>query len=116
MSRGSVGKVGEWRGGALRGWHGHHLTPAPILSLPHSSSHSRQVVFPDKPSVSDECKDLMRQLLIKDPSKRLGTKLGAEEIKSHPFFAGINWAMLRNMKPPYVPNAPQVAKTSSTAS
>lgn len=75
-----------------------------------------EVVFPDKPSVSDECKDLIRLLLVKDPSKRLGTKLGAEEIKSHPFFAGINWAMLRNMKPPYVPNAPQVAKTSSTAS
>lgn len=28
---------------------------------------------------------------------------GAEEIKSHPWFKGINWALLRNDAPPYVP-------------
>mmetsp|Transcript_9347 Transcript_9347/g.28515 ORF Transcript_9347/g.28515 Transcript_9347/m.28515 type:complete len:704 (-) Transcript_9347:1016-3127(-) len=61
--------------------------------------------FPERPAVSDECKDLMTKLLAKDPATRLGTKLGAEEIKSHPFFAGINWALLYERQPPYVPSA-----------
>ncbi len=30
-------------------------------------------------------------MLEKDPSKRLGTKGGAAEIKSHPFFRGTDW-------------------------
>jgi hypothetical protein len=37
------------------------------------------------------------------PPAQLGTKAGAEEIKSHPFFEGVNWALLRQVKPPYVP-------------
>lgn len=47
--------------------------------------------------------DLISQLLIRDPAKRLGSRAGAEEIKAHPFFKGINWALLRNTVPPYVP-------------
>jgi hypothetical protein len=34
---------------------------------------------------------IMLKLLEKDPSKRLGTKGGAAEIKSHPFFRGTDW-------------------------
>lgn len=60
--------------------------------------------FPAKPQVSPECQDLITQLLIKDPAKRLGTAAGAEDIKTHPFFAGINWALLRNEPPPYIPH------------
>jgi len=39
-------------------------------------------------------------LLIKDPTKRLGAK-GAEGIKRHPFFSGINWkdVLQRKLKP-----------------
>uniref|UniRef100_A0A126X3J4 non-specific serine/threonine protein kinase n=2 Tax=Chlamydomonadaceae TaxID=3051 RepID=A0A126X3J4_9CHLO len=59
--------------------------------------------FPSKPVVSEACIDLVTQLLIKDPAKRLGAKAGAEEIKQHAFFRGINWALLRNETPPYVP-------------
>lgn len=59
--------------------------------------------FPDKPVISPECQDLIAQLLVKDPAKRLGTRLGAEEIKQHAFFQGINWALLRNEPPPYIP-------------
>jgi protein-serine/threonine kinase len=36
--------------------------------------------------VSPECQDLIAKLLVKDPAKRLGTRAGAEEIKTHPFF------------------------------
>lgn len=59
--------------------------------------------FPAKPHVSPECQSLITALLIKDPAKRLGSKTGAEEIKAHPFFASIDWALLRHEAPPYIP-------------
>jgi serine/threonine protein kinase len=59
--------------------------------------------LPAKPSVSEACQDLMSKLLVKDPAKRLGSMSGAEEIKAHPWFEGINWALLRNETPPYIP-------------
>jgi hypothetical protein len=37
----------------------------------------------------------MRALLVKDPAKRLGAATGAEEIKAHPWFENVNWALLR---------------------
>lgn len=45
----------------------------------------------------------MRKLLQKDEKKRIGARAGASEIKSHAFFKSINFALLRNMKPPIVP-------------
>ena len=47
--------------------------------------------------------DVIGQLLIRDPTKRLGARAGAEEIKAHPFFKGINWALIRHAQPPYCP-------------
>lgn len=45
------------------------------------------------------------QLLVKDPSKRLGAAKDSDEIKLHPWFKGINWVQLlnREYEPPYVP-------------
>lgn len=63
--------------------------------------------FPDKPDVSPACKNLISQLLIRDPAKRLGGRAGAEEIKSHPFFESINWSLIRNEYPPFAPKAAQ---------
>jgi len=37
----------------------------------------------------------------KDPTHRLGGKLGAEEIQSHPFFQDVSWGLLRNQRPPF---------------
>jgi hypothetical protein len=37
------------------------------------------------------------------PPHQLGTKAGAEEIKSHPFFEGVNFSLIRQQRPPYVP-------------
>ena len=45
--------------------------------------------------MSPEAQDLITKLLIQDPTKRLGAK-GVEEIKSHPFFDGLNWENLYN--------------------
>jgi serine/threonine protein kinase len=52
-----------------------------------------------------EAVDLISRLLKKDPKKRLGSKNGAEEIKSHPFFADIDWdKMYHKLIPaPYKP-------------
>ena len=63
--------------------------------------------------VSSECQSLIQGLLVKDPAKRLGAKYGAEEIKAHPFFAGINWALLRHKRPPY--SEPTAGGASSSA-
>lgn len=59
--------------------------------------------FPPKPTVSPQCQDLIAQLLERDTKKRLGCVAGAEDIKNHPFFKEINWALLRNTTPPFVP-------------
>ncbi len=54
--------------------------------------------------------DIITKLLQRDPKDRLGTVHGAEDIKAHPFFADIQWALIRHRTPPYVP-----AKSSSAA-
>lgn len=59
--------------------------------------------FPDYNQTSSNCKNLIKKLLIKDETKRLGSHSGASEIKSHPFFKNTQWALLRNQKPPMVP-------------
>lgn len=53
---------------------------------------------------SSLCKSLIRKLLIKDENRRLGARAGASDIKAHPFFRTTQWALIRHMKPPIVPN------------
>ncbi|KAJ3161176.1 hypothetical protein HDU86_007798 [Geranomyces michiganensis] len=63
-----------------------------------------EVHFPATPEVSSTCKSLIRKLLHKDEHKRLGSRAGASDVKAHPLFKGINWALLRHEKrPPIVP-------------
>ena len=47
--------------------------------------------------------DLMAQLLAKNPKKRLGGCTGSAEVKRHDFFRGVNWALVRSVRPPEVP-------------
>jgi len=51
--------------------------------------------------VSAEARDLLEGLLKRDPRQRLGAN-GVAEIKSHPFFEGINWeaVLRRELQPP----------------
>ncbi|XP_057633615.1 ribosomal protein S6 kinase alpha-4 isoform X1 [Chionomys nivalis] len=52
--------------------------------------------------------DLLQRLLCKDPKKRLGAgPQGAQEVKSHPFFQGLDWAALAARKIP-APFRPQI--------
>ena len=60
--------------------------------------------FPDSPFVSFQARDLIRGLLVKEPENRLGSEKGAAEIKQHPFFGGLNWALIRCAIPPEVPD------------
>ncbi|KAB1226083.1 Phototropin-1 [Morella rubra] len=53
--------------------------------------------FPGSIQVSLQAKQLMYRLLHKDPKNRLGSREGANEIKCHPFFRGVNWALVRCM-------------------
>jgi protein-serine/threonine kinase len=63
----------------------------------------QQLRFPDSPTTSYASRDLIRGLLVKEPQHRLGVKRGATEIKQHPFFEGVNWALIRCSTPPEVP-------------
>ncbi|KZV24330.1 protein kinase PINOID-like [Dorcoceras hygrometricum] len=46
---------------------------------------------------------LISALLNKDPDRRLGSKRGASEVKTHPFFTGLNFALIRSVMPPSEP-------------
>ncbi|KAG7590697.1 Protein kinase domain [Arabidopsis suecica] len=59
--------------------------------------------FPEFPHVSSAARDLIKGLLVKEPQKRIAYKRGATEIKQHPFFEGVNWALIRSATPPHVP-------------
>jgi protein-serine/threonine kinase len=59
--------------------------------------------FPETPNITFCARDLIRGLLVKDPQHRLAYKRGATEIKQHPFFDGVNWALIRSVLPPEVP-------------
>ncbi|KAG6723887.1 hypothetical protein I3842_03G229600 [Carya illinoinensis] len=47
--------------------------------------------------------DLICKLLVKNPNKRIGSLKGSVEIKRHEFFKGVNWALIRSVRPPEVP-------------
>jgi serine/threonine-protein kinase RIM15 len=59
---------------------------------------------------SKEAREFMEKLLVYDPSKRLGIN-GAKEVKSHPFFAEIEWDKVMQTEPQFVP---QVTDPEST--
>ncbi|KAL2334183.1 hypothetical protein Fmac_015396 [Flemingia macrophylla] len=60
----------------------------------------KDLTFPSSIPASLAARQLINALLQRDPSSRLGSTTGANEIKQHPFFRGINWPLIRNMTPP----------------
>ncbi|KAK9071326.1 hypothetical protein SSX86_009894 [Deinandra increscens subsp. villosa] len=48
--------------------------------------------------------DLIARLLVKNPKRRIGSLKGSIEIKKHEFFKGVNWALIRSVRPPEVPS------------
>ena len=64
-----------------------------------------QLRFPRKIIVSEDAKDLIRKLLVKDQDLRLGSNEGFEAIKNHSFFKGFDFKALeeKKMNAPYIP-------------
>ena len=64
-----------------------------------------EIKYPKKIQVSENAKDLISKLLIKDQDLRLGTEGGFETIKKHPFFKGFDFKALEEKKieAPYIP-------------
>ncbi|KAF7823509.1 putative LOV domain-containing protein [Senna tora] len=60
----------------------------------------KDLKFPKSKPVSLHAKQLMYRLLHRDPKHRLGSQEGANEIKRHSFFRGVNWALVRCTNPP----------------
>ena len=52
--------------------------------------------------ISPEAKDFIEKLLNKDFTRRLGAK-GAEEIKRHQFFDGVDWENLKESSSVFSP-------------
>ena len=64
------------------------------------------LIFPRKPLVSENIKNLIKRLLTKKLEERLGYNKGYEEIKNHPFFKDFNFDDLleKKIESPYKPN------------
>ncbi|KAL6877503.1 hypothetical protein ACP4OV_012718 [Aristida adscensionis] len=104
---------GEGHGSAVDWWtFGVFLYELLHGSTPFKGSGNRATLFnvvaqplrfPDEPAVSAAARDLIRGLLAKEPQHRLAHRRGAAEVKQHPFFEGVNWALVRSAQPPFVP-------------
>ncbi|TYJ31868.1 hypothetical protein E1A91_A06G230300v1 [Gossypium mustelinum] len=70
--------------------------------------------FPESPIVSFAARDLIRGLLVKEPQHRLAYKRGATEIKQHPFFEGVNWALIRCATPPEIPKPVELERVPAS--
>lgn len=72
---------------------------------------ARRIHWPpeEEDDVSPEAKDLINKLLCIDPRERLGCNKdekfasGGEEIRNHPWFAGLNWESLLQDEAQFVP-------------
>ena len=85
-----------------------------VTGLPPFYSANRQEMYQkilighlEFPSnLSWEICSLIRQLLIKNPERRLGAKRGAAEIKEHVFLRNVDWELVlrKGLTPPIVPS------------
>jgi serum/glucocorticoid-regulated kinase 2 len=59
--------------------------------------------FKPRPKISDEAKDFIAGLLVKAPSKRLGSCADSLEVMNHPWFKDFNWSKLleKKLTPPF---------------
>jgi hypothetical protein len=84
-----------------------------MVGYPPYFNNKREIMFQNIKSaplhlpsfLSVPSKDLLRKLLIRDPSQRLGAHSDSEEIKKHPFFKRVDWGqvMRREQRMPRPP-------------
>ncbi|KAG4908368.1 hypothetical protein JHK86_056852 [Glycine max] len=73
----------------------------PMLTCRKIVNWRNYLKFPEEVKISAEAKDLISRLLC-NVDQRLGTK-GADEIKAHPWFKGIEWDKLYQIKAAFIP-------------
>uniref|UniRef100_A0A1I7SR88 G protein-coupled receptor kinase n=1 Tax=Bursaphelenchus xylophilus TaxID=6326 RepID=A0A1I7SR88_BURXY len=85
------------------------LLPAPFQSQDKNEidkmTLTQDIELPDQ-GFTTECRDLLEGLLKRSVHERLGCRgRGAEEVRTHPFFKGVDWQVvyLRRMTPPLIP-------------
>ena len=89
-----------------------------IWGIPPFYSKKRQVLFENIVNkeitffkeFSSSAKNLIKKLLDKDYTKRLGYKRGMSEVKDHPFFDDIDWSKIlaKEVNPPYKPSMREI--------
>ncbi|KAL7124112.1 hypothetical protein ABFS83_14G026700 [Erythranthe nasuta] len=73
----------------------------PMLTCRKIVNWRTHLKFPEEARLSVEAKDLICKLLC-NVEQRLGTR-GADEIKAHPWFRGVDWNRLYQMKAAFIP-------------
>lgn len=68
------------------------------------------LVIPEDIHLSPEAEDLIRSLLTSS-DRRLGRHGGADEIKQHPFFRGVDWESIRRVDAPFIPKLRSITDT-----
>ncbi|PXF45345.1 Serine/threonine-protein kinase nrc-2 [Gracilariopsis chorda] len=64
---------------------------------------NENVKWPDDINISNDCKQLVKKLLRRDATKRLGSQQGATEIMRSRWFKDFNFQLVRNETPPIMP-------------
>jgi serine/threonine protein kinase len=85
------------------------LTGLPPFYSDNTNLMYKKIMYSDlkfPAEVPEAAQSLIEMLLQRNPAERLGTgEDGADKIKAHPYFEGINWEELydRNVMPPWKP-------------
>ena len=82
----------------------------------YTKIQERRLVFPQWVDNKYKIKELINQLLSKNPASRLGGNF--EKLKSHPWFLGFNWDKIisKEIVPPYVPKISHIETEIEAAS
>lgn len=73
----------------------------PSITCQKILNWKKTFVIPDDAHLSPQAIDLLKKL-VSDCENRLGRN-GAEEIKKHPFFDGVDWTSVRKQRAPNIP-------------
>ena len=68
-------------------------------------------VIPSESNLSPAATDILKKL-VTDAEFRLGRN-GADDIKKHPFFEGLDWDKLRKQQAPYIPSVSSEVSTEN---
>jgi serum/glucocorticoid-regulated kinase 2 len=86
-----------------------HTGPGQSNDKMYQLIKTKEPVFPDGKRhgihLSDDCVDFIKKCLAKDPTQRIGSTKGVEEIFKHPWFKGFEPAKMysKKYKPEFVP-------------